>query len=45
MHKRKEDYEIRMIDALLRYHFHIEPDALDDELWAMRWNELKEVLL
>jgi hypothetical protein len=33
-----------MIDALLRYHFHIDPDMLDDETWAMRWNELKEVL-
>ena len=28
---------------MLRYYFHIDPDSLDDETWAMRVNELKWV--
>lgn len=35
--------EIRKIDALLRYHFHLDPSQLSDDEWAMRWNELKWV--
>lgn len=31
---------IRQIDAQLRYYMHIDPDSLDDETWAMRYNEL-----
>ncbi len=38
------DSEIRQINALLRYHFKIDPDILSDEEWAMRWNELEWVL-
>lgn len=33
---------MRISNAQLRYYFHIQdPDALSDEEWAMRVNELK----
>ncbi|WP_158600311.1 hypothetical protein [Fibrisoma montanum] len=32
------------INALLRYFFHIDPDALSDEDFALRWRELQWVL-
>jgi len=35
---------MRQIDALLRFHFKIDPDQLDDDQWALRWNELEWVL-
>jgi hypothetical protein len=35
---------IRKINAMLRYHFKIDPDLLDDEDWLLRWRELQWVL-
>ncbi len=41
----KEDKgELRKIDTYLRLYFNIDPDALSDDDWAMRWNELKWAL-
>ena len=34
---------MRIIDAQLRYHFHIDPDTLDDITWAARVKELEYV--
>lgn len=36
---------MRQIDALLRFHFKIDPDLLDDDAWAKRWGELDWVLM
>lgn len=36
--------EVRQIDALLRFYFAVDPDTLDDNEWAARWNELKFAL-
>jgi hypothetical protein len=30
---------MRKMDAILRYNFRIEPDELNDDEWAKRWNE------
>jgi hypothetical protein len=35
---------IRKINALLQYHFKIDPDSLNEQQWAMKANELKWVL-
>ena len=35
---------LRKIDTLLRLYFKIDPDALNDDEWAKRWNELKWAL-
>jgi len=35
----READEIRKMDAILRYNFRIDPEELDDEAWAERWNE------
>lgn len=32
-----------MLDAQLRYFFHIDPDELDDITWAMRVKELEYI--
>lgn len=37
-------YEIRRINALLRFHFKINPDDLDDDDWAQAWGDLKFAL-
>ncbi len=37
-------FEIGKINALLRYHFKIDPDKLDDDEWAKSWGELKYAL-
>jgi len=34
---------MRIIDAQLRYYFHIDPDQLDDATWAARAKELEFV--
>ena len=31
---------MRIADACLRYYMHIEPDDLNDEEWAARYQEL-----
>lgn len=31
---------MRKIDALLRYNFKVDTDKLDDDEWAMLWNDL-----
>jgi len=36
--------EIRKISALLRYYFKIDPDTLDDDMFAKMWNDLKYCL-
>lgn len=36
--------EVRKINALLRYHFKIEPEKLNDRDWLARWAELKYIL-
>lgn len=36
--------ELRKRNALLRYHFHLNPDLLSDDEWAQRWGELEWVL-
>jgi hypothetical protein len=35
---------IRKINALLQYHYKIDPAALTDEEWCTKWKELKWVL-
>jgi hypothetical protein len=35
---------LRKANALLRYHFKIEPEQLTDEQFSERWQELKWVL-
>jgi hypothetical protein len=35
---------IRKVNALLRYHFKINPDELTDDEWCERYQELKWVL-
>ena len=37
-------YEIRKINALLRFHFKMDPDLLSDEEWAISWEDLKWAL-
>lgn len=34
---------IRKVNAQLRYYFHLNPDELTDEEWAMAWKELEWV--
>lgn len=36
----EDEQPIRILDAQLRYFFHIDPDLLNDEQWAMRVQEL-----
>jgi len=31
---------LRIANAMIRYYFHLDPDILSDEEWAMRYNEL-----
>lgn len=35
---------LRKMNAMLRFHFKIDPDALSDEEFAMRWHELVWIL-
>ena len=37
-------FEVGKINALLRYHFKIDPDKLNDNEWAKSWGELKYAL-
>ena len=32
---------VRMVNAMLRYYFHLDPDTLTDEQWQARWEELQ----
>ena len=34
---------MRIMNAQLRYYFHIDPEALTDEEWADRYCELKYI--
>jgi hypothetical protein len=31
---------VRQVDALIRYHLHVDPGSLTDEQWAMLYNDL-----
>ena len=42
--EREQADELRKMNALLRYHFKLDPDELDDNEFAMRWNELDWIL-
>lgn len=37
-------YEIRQVNALLRFHFKLDPDKLNDDEWAEAWADLKYAL-
>lgn len=41
--KDKKD-ELRKIDALIRFHFKIDPDKLTDNKWAELWQQLQYAL-
>ena len=34
-----EDY-IRKANALIRHYYQVDPDTLDDDSWAILWNDL-----
>jgi hypothetical protein len=36
--------EVRRKNALLRFHFNVDPDKLTDEEWALYWADLEFVL-
>ncbi len=38
--KDEEREWLRIASAMIRYYFHLDPDSLSDEEFAMRWNEL-----
>lgn len=37
-------YEIRQVNALLRFHFKLDPDELNDDQWAQAWGDLQFAL-